>query len=292
MDSPTVDLCDGETPVERVNVFNMFRNNEDYLSKFYIPTMLKIEARHPNCRFVYHICESGSDDNTKRLLLQFIKSKDPESRLYFDEHRSYVNKQSGKNYARIETLSEIRNRLVARSRPLKGRWSLFIDSNIYFKENVLERLFKECSPTDNGIGMLCPYTQQLMIPEIHKLPNLTKPSLIGHYYDTYSLYNAKRQSYWPYCGFAKCTMCKDVVKYDREPIPKESMSDVASCFSGFALIHNDPLNDARVVWTSVNYDMEKDEGICEHVMFCHMLRTLHDKRVVIAQNVDQLYRTF
>jgi hypothetical protein len=87
-------------------------------------------------------------------------------------------------------------------------------------------------------------------------------------------------------------MCKDVVKYDREPIPKESMSDVASCFSGFALIHNDPLNDVRVVWTSVNYDMEKDEGICEHVMFCHMLRTLHDKRVVIAQNVDQLYRTF
>ena len=102
-------LNDGVDEIKTLNVINMFRDNEIYLKKFYIPMMIKIEERHPSCRFVYYITENDSKDDTASVLLKFIKSRDPRSKLFLDPPLSmeYVNMPSGKNYSRLRTLSEI-----------------------------------------------------------------------------------------------------------------------------------------------------------------------------------------
>lgn len=286
-------LNDGVDEIKTLNVINMFRDNEIYLKKFYIPMMIKIEERHPSCRFVYYITENDSKDDTASVLLKFIKSRDPRSKLFLDPPLSmeYVNMPSGKNYSRLRTLSEIRNSVVERSRPFEGKWSVFIDSNIFFQETVFEDMFK-IRPATNDICMLCPYTQQLIIPEIHKIPTITQPTLIGHYYDTFALYNKEHQSYWPYCGFERCSLCKHVEYKRRAVIPKEPVTDVTSVFSGFAIMESDILNNPRIYWHTMNYDMDKDEGLCEHVMFCDKVGTFTGKRIVIVQEVDKIYRTF
>lgn len=271
----------------------MFRDNEDYLKGFYIPMMESLEKKYPSCKFVYHITENDSKDNTAVLLLNFIKNKDPRSKLYLDPPLTleYVNMPSGKNFSRLRTLSEIRNSVVERSRPFEGDWSVFIDSNIIFTESIFEDLLK-INPAKNDICMLCPYTQQLIIPEIHKIPTITKPTLLGHYYDTFALYNDKHQSYWPYCGFEKCAICKAVSYPNRTAIPKEPVTDVTSVFSGFAMMQTSILNDTRIYWHTVNYDLSKDEGLCEHVMFCDKVRTITGKRIVMVQEADKIYRTY
>jgi glycosyltransferase involved in cell wall biosynthesis len=290
-------MYDGEEHLEILHVFNMFRNNQDYLQQFYIDRMNSLENRYRDrVRFVYHIVENDSTDNTKLLLLQFMKTRDKSSKLYLEDNLTceYENKKSGKNYSRLRTLSEIRNTLVERARPLEGKWALFIDSHIFFDEDILERMF-ECLPACNNIGMLCAYTQQLLIPGLptYQHFNLTKPALVNHYYDTFSFYNIHKQSYWPFCGFEQCKICpKDIKeKYNRDLIPYQDVTEVASCFSGFSIIRCDILNDSRVKWSTINYEIMKDEGLCEHVMFCELLRVLHNKRIVILQNVNNIYRT-
>ena len=286
-------LQDGVKDISTLNIINMFRDNEDYLNGFYIPMMNKLEKRYPLCKFIYHITENDSKDNTAICLVKFMKDRDPRSKLYLDPPLTleYVNMPSGKNFSRLRTLSEIRNSVVERSRPFEGDWSVFIDSNIIFTESIFDELFK-IRPTENDICMLCPYTQQLIIPEIHKIPTITKPTLLGHYYDTFALYNSQHQSYWPYCGFERCSICKSITYPNRSLIPKESVTDVTSVFSGFAVMKSSILNDVRIYWHTVNYDMTKDEGLCEHVMFCDKVRTITGKRIVLVQDADKIYRTY
>lgn len=286
-------LTDGVEEITSINVFNMFRDNEIYLTNFYIPTMIKIEEKYPSCKFIYYITENDSKDDTAIVLLKFIKTRNPQSKLFLDPSLSaeYVNMPSGKNYTRLRTLSEIRNSLVERARPLEGKWSVFIDSNIMFTDNIFEELFK-IQPALNNICMMCPFTQQLIIPEIHKIPTLTKPSLIGHYYDTFAFYNDQHQCYWPYCGFERCAICKNINYKNRSMVPKEPVTDATSVFSGFAIMETNILNDPRIYWHTVNYDMAKDEGLCEHVLFCDKVRTVTGKRIVLVQEANRIYRTY
>jgi hypothetical protein len=79
---------------------------------------------------------------------------------------------------------------------------------------------------------------------------------------------------------------------NRKPIKKDQkIVDVASAFGGFVFIKGDVLNHPKVRWDTICHDIEKDQSICEHVIFCERLSTITDKRIVLLQNVDTLYRT-
>lgn len=285
------ELFDGSRPVHRIDVFSMFRSNASYLV-FYDETMRAMEARHPRTRFVYHIAENDSHDATREQLVRFAKARPDRVHLYLDAplDEEYVNKPSGKNFTRLHVLSKLRNRLVARARPLAGEWCLFVESNIFFEPDILERLFAT-HPATHDAGLVCPYTQQLFMPEVH--PFVKAPSLLGHFYDTFSLYNRRNQSYWPKCGFARCRLCHARDYVDRVQIPEQphGLTEVGCAFGGFALVRAVVLNDPTCVWATFNYDMEHDEGTCEHVAFCHALRTNHSLKVYVAQGVDRVYRT-
>ena len=285
-------LKDGDSEVKTIAIICMFKNNEQYLTKFFFDMVNQMENDY-DVEFNYYVIENNSKDNTRTLLKDFFKTKNTKSKLLlFNMKEDFKNIGDGKNYERLFNLAKIRNKLVDNITPLKEDWCLFIDSNIFFKKDILERCFSH-SPSDNNVGMMIPYTQQMFIPDIHKIPNLTKPTLMSHFYDTFSFYDSNNKTFWPYCAFEKCQLCKRQDCMDRKSIPKElEMVDVASAFSGFCLIKTDIINNKLIRWETMSHEVKKDESVCEHFMFCKMLSKLTEKRIVVLQNVDDIYRTF
>lgn len=285
-------LYDGQRKIENISIISMFKNNESYLTSFFFNIVNEFEKTY-DTEFVYYIIENNSKDNTRSLLKEFFKKKSTNSKLLlFNMKEDFKNIGNGKNYERLYNLANIRNKLINNITPLQSDWCLFIDSNIFFKKDILEDIFK-CSPTDNNIGMMIPYTQQLFIPELHKIPNLDKPTLLSHYYDTFSFYDLNNKTFWPYCAFEKCKLCKREDCKDRVSISsKESIVDIASGFSGFCLIQTDIINNRNIRWETLSHEVKADESVCEHFLFCYMLRKLTNKRIVILQDVDDIYRTF
>jgi glycosyltransferase involved in cell wall biosynthesis len=287
------ELYDGEFKVNKIAIVCMFKNNEKYLTDFFFDIVDEFEQTYHHTEFEYYVIENNSKDNTRSMLKEFFKKKTTRSKLLlFNMKEDFKNIGDGKNYERLYNLANIRNKLINNIVPLNADWCLFIDSNIFFKKNILEECFKY-SPSKNNIGMLIPYTQQLFIPNLHNIPNLTKPTLLNHYYDTFSFYDINNKTFWPYCAFEKCKLCNRMNCMDRTSIPKEkSVVDVSSAFSGFCLIKTDIINNKLIRWETLSHEVTKDESVCEHFLFCYMLRKLTDKRIVVLQDVDNIYRTF
>tara|TARA_Y100000389_G_C17360690_1_gene463581 strand:+ start:15 stop:884 length:870 start_codon:yes stop_codon:yes gene_type:complete len=277
--------------IKRISIISMFKNNEKYLTDFFIGMMNEFESYY-DIKFDYYIIENNSKDDTRKILKSFMETKSEKSKLLlFNKHTDYKNIGTGKNHDRLVNLTNIRNKLVNSITPLDSEWSLFIDSNIYFKVEILKDMFS-IIPKENNIGMIIPYTQQLFIPNVHKL-NLTKPTLLNHFYDTFSFYDNNSKTFWPYCAFEKCKLCKRETCKDRKSIPtSESIVDVDSGFAGFALIETNIINNKDIRWKTLSHEVKDDESICEHYLFCHSLKLITKKRIVLLQNVDEIYRTY
>lgn len=285
-------LYDGKTQIEIISVICMFKNNEQYIKDFFFESVLNFEQTY-EVQFDYFIIENNSRDNTRELLKTFFKTKSRKSKLLlFDMEQDFKNIGDGRNYERLYNLAFIRNKLVNAITPLSSNYCLFIDSNIYFKVDILQKMFS-INPSQQNIGMIVPYTQQLFIPQIHKIPNISQPTLLQHYYDTFSFYDENSKTFWPYCAFEKCKLCNRQDCMDRKSVPESQVIvDVNCAFGGFCLIRTDIINNKLIRWDTISYDIKKDESICEHFLFCHMLKKLTNQRIVILQNVDEIYRTF
>ena len=287
-----VTLYDNGKKVSHISIICMFRNNEDYIVKFFKNVTTEMEEMYDTL-FNYYIIENNSTrDNTREILRDFIKTKSDKSKLLlFNLENDYRNIGDGKNFERLYNLARIRNKLVDSIVPLDSQWCLFIDSNIYFKKEILQNMFIKSSDT---IGMMVPYTQQLFIPEIHgKYMKLEKPTLFGHFYDTFSFFDKNNKTFWPYCGFERCNYCNRKNCNNRDVISKdEDIVDVGACFSGFALIRTEIINNKKIRWDTASHEVQKDESICEHFLFCYLLKKLTDKRIVMLQHVDDIFRTY
>jgi hypothetical protein len=289
-------LFDGLKKIERINILGMFRSNEKYL-EFFLKACVQLENKY-DLDFRYFFIENNSTDNTKTLLQDFIKTRAKSKLMILNLKKDYQNIGDGRNFDRINSLSHIRNVLVKNSIPFDmNEWCLFVDSNIYFQLDILKKIFVECPcPSDENIGMMCMYTQQLFIPGVHKgIPEtLTKPYLVNHFYDTFSFVDKQRKSFYPLCAFQKCQLCSpkhQELKSENAIPPTERVIDVTSAFGGFSLIKGDILNNPKIRWGTVSFDCIKDTSLCEHVLFCDRLKLLSEKRIVFLQNVNELYRT-
>ncbi len=288
-------LYDGSECITHISILCMFKNNEDYLNKFFFNAMNLFEETY-DVHFNYFIHENNSKDSTKQLLKEFILTKSKCSQLVmYDLESEYKNIGNGKNYDRISNLAKIRNKLVEMSRPFETKWNILIDSNIFFEKSILTKMFA-CKPTESNIGILTPYTQQLLIPGIHIDSSNKGPALKGHYFDTFSYFDTNSKTYWPYCPFEKCEICAENVLSNtkhRSIIPRtKDIVDVTSAHGGFSIIHKDILNNLRIKWNTCSHDSTKDESLCEHFLFCFMAKQITGKRVVLLQNVDTIYRTY
>lgn len=284
-------LYDGKIEIKRIHVLGMYRSNEKYLTKFLIDTLIDMETMY-NVEFIYYFIENNSSDNTQEILKDFIKKRKNSKLVLYNLKKDYKNIGDGRNFDRISALSKIRNKLVDKSIPFpENEWCLFIDSNIYFKPSILKDIFDSCTqPSEDNIGMMCMYTQQLMIPEIHT--NSEKPVFVKHFYDTFSVYNKQGHTFYPQCPFEKCMLCsKKPLTQGYSRIPLEPITDISSGFAGFVLIRSDILNNSNIRWGTLCYNQDNNQSLCEHVLFCDRLKCVTNKRIVLLQNIDTLYRT-
>lgn len=293
-------LYDGITKIKTIHVLGMYRTNANYVT-YLIKRFIEWEKYYTDIVFQYYFLENNSTDNTREILLEFVKTRKNSKLVLYNMKKDYVNFGDGTNYNRISTLSKLRNLLVDNITPLpENEWCLFIDSNIYFQDDTLSQIFKEVQPTDQNIAMISVYTQQLLIPNVHG-NSVKELSLMGHFYDTYSIIDINKKSFFPKCPFEKCKICprtqsshkkKDKNDDHHHPrIKEENITEVFSCYGGFVLISTNALNHPNVRWETVCFDLENDKSFCEHLLFCDRLRTMTNKKIVIIQNIDKIYRT-
>ena len=86
------------------------------------------------------------------------------------------------------------------------------------------------------------------------------------------------------CDHSKCK--------NRETFPNVPIYDINSGFGGFVLLETEILNNPLIRWDTLSHNVENDESICEHYLFSYMLKKLTKKRIVVLQEVDDIYRTF
>ena len=289
-------LYDGITKIKTIHILGIYRQNEKYLA-FLLKRFTEWETYYNDISFQYYFLENSSTDNTRKLLNDFIKSRKKSKLIIYKMKKDYTNTDDGRNYSRIHTLAKLRNMLVDQITPLpKNEWSLFIDSNLYFQDDILGQIFNEVQPTDQNIAMISVFSQQLLLPEIHS-KMIKEPVLMNHYYDTYSLIDINRKSFFPKCPFEKCTICtkyhndnekiKDIPRISKE----NNVVEVSCCFGGFVLIKTDVYNNPKIRWDTVCFDLENDKSLCEHLLFCDRLKTITSQKIVLLQNVDKIYRT-
>lgn len=289
-------LYDGSMKIETIHVLGMYRQNEYYLP-FLFKRFHEWEAYYHDIHFIYYFFENNSTDKTREMLKQFIKDRPKSKLLLYNLKKDYKNEGDGTNFNRISTLSKLRNMLIDKITPLPiNEWALFIDSNIYFQDDILHSMFSQAKPSEEGIGMMSAYSQQLFIPKLHS-NKLKKPAILSHYYDTYSIIDINHKSFFPKCPFEKCKVCTRPVQntevtMNTDRIKKDlAVVEVQSCFGGFVLIKTNALNHPKVRWSTMCLNLDKDSSTCEHWAFCDRLRNIMDMKVVVLQHVDAIYRT-
>jgi len=296
-------LHDGTTPVTEISVLAMFRNNGPYLKDFLFKQLECWEATY-DATFSYYFIENDSTDDTRDLLKAWFSGK--KGRLILGKlAKQYVNK--GENYDRLYTLSSLRNSLVDAITPLNSQWTVFLDSHIFFRCNVLDRMLNDLKPSTKNIGMVTAYTKQVYTNGQLKRMGINvrfpEPQSddafvdLNHMYDTFTFNNAASQNYFPACAFKRCLLCPYIRKpEDNLPLiennAEENVVYCKSSFNGIALIETRALNHPRVRWSTVSFNHTGDMCTCDHVPFCDRLTTVFGTHVVLVQSIDDVLRMY
>jgi hypothetical protein len=295
-------LHDGVQQVTRISIMAMFRNNAPYL-EYFLKQMDAWESAY-DVAFSYYFIENDSEDATLDKLKAFFASGKPGKLLSGHLEKDYVNR--GENFERCYTLGRLRNTLADAITPLDTQWTIFIDSNIFFPVDVLQRFFA-IEPKKNDIGMITPYTNQVFT--LGQLQRIFNNSLnigddnkdpmrklnINHAFDTFTFVSEDYANYYPYCPFKRCQFCRSTRPSDFPyPMiePDQTIIDVRSAFGGFAAIDTEAINHPRIRWGSLPFDHKGNQSLSDHVLFCDRLQTVTGKRVVLLQNVDNLMREY
>lgn len=311
-------LHDGEKPVTSITVLGMFRNNGAFLSEFLFKQLECMEATY-DCEFAYYFIENDSKDDTRELLKAWFagasagggsgsgkkKGKLMLGKLNPSEH---FDPRNGECFARTSLLSRLRNTVIGAAMPLTSQWTIFFDSHIYWKVNIVERMLalKPASEAAAGrISMITPYTHQVYTHGQLKGMGLTIKSAQGlddgtrmtmtHMFDTYTYINESSQHYFPCCAFARCQLCPFIRGADYKLPLVDASVDIVDCkstFNGFALIESEALNHPRVRWGTIPFDGVGKMSLCDHVLLCDRLATVTGKRIVLVQSIDDVYRTY
>jgi hypothetical protein len=296
-----ITLLDNDISIKSISILCLFRNSSTYLDYFF-KIMERFEDIY-DIKFQYYFCENNSTDDTRAKLKQFSKNRDCKL-LLLELEKDYIQNELSINFDRINTLLTLRNKLKDTFAPFNTDYTLFIDSGIHFKENILQDMFKY-NPTKNNIAMMIPYVVQiypkkLIInkPEFANFKKQIESSdaeliNLNHYFDTYATIDNNSIFMYPLCPFKKCNLCAPMRKqFNYELIPEDQhIAEVKSSFAGFAIIKTEIFNNINVRWDSICLNTNKHTSICEHILFCDRVKTVSGKKVVVLQAVQDIFRT-
>ena len=256
-----LEITDGELKISNISIIILVRNNAAYLTKLF--QMLKNLETTYDCVFDYFFLENGSLDNSIALIRDFLKFRSGSitslgNTEAIDQMPRTVKMAFLRNYAKNVLISD-------------SSWTLLIDTDIYFGNEILSKLF-EHSPGSRNIGMLCSYGLEIR-------PSLKQKEweCQNHYYDTFAL-SIEKKLYWPHCVFSDCIKCANI---SNDKISPSGLITTDSAFGGLALIPTDLLINPGIVWSAIKYD---ETWLCEHIGFCQTLRNLSKKSIAIASD--------
>ena len=179
--------------LKSINICGIYRNNEVYLKKYFIPKMNRLELLYPYIKFHYYFYENDSTDATEELLSEFSINRKCKF-LTEKKQTKLFSRNTDKN--RIENIINCRNRLLS-LRPFEGEWTMMIDSDIEFPDDLISRFICKDLPKDL-VALSCNGKDNKKC-KLHKN--------CYHYYDTLALVyknNTSGFKYFQKNGFQCC----------------------------------------------------------------------------------------
>lgn len=256
-----------------INICCMFRNNELYLKDYFVPKMNLLKKLYPHIDFYFYIYENDSTDNTKQILINFMKINKGN---IITEDLGNKSFSRGTSFERIQNICNCRNKHLS-MRPFLGDWSVFIDSDIEFPNNIIERFICKKLPEDL-VGLTCNGVDHL---KCRVLKNK------NHYFDTLAFIDIKNNS--AFLKFIKkgpnsCpfTEKEDIKKWDDGKLIKTQSS-----FGGMAFYKTSIINNSDIKY-KVEY-IDKTKYCCEHFGFNKILLkhgNLYSDPTFIVRNVE------
>ena len=235
----------------KISCIICLKNNQEWI-KYFMSKVKKLELKYD---LEYYIYENNSTDDTKSLLKSFIKNRKGE---LFSENIK-INKFDKIDLKRCTYMTFLRNRLKKIHGTLLSDYTWIIDSNIVFKDNLIDNFI---NLSKNKVRMITPF--------------VICQSFKNHYYDTFALISKDKISYkdtMNTCLFKNCIKCKKKriknkvkihTKYLLDPnIEHEVLSSFGSCAFLKTNIYN------KCNWSN---KLNNQNVYCEHFGFCNDIR--------------------
>jgi hypothetical protein len=257
---PKLEIFDGDLKVSSISVIILVRNNATYLTKLF-QMLSNLEVTY-ECTFEYLFLENSSHDHSVPLIQDFLKQRD-------GSITSLGNTSRIDEMPRTAKMAYLRNYSKNLLLNTCSSWSLLIDTDIYFDNKILSKLFKH-SPSSKNIGMLC--SNGL---EIWPGSNSNEWICQNHYYDTFA-FSINKTLFWPHCIFSNCVKCATI---NNTKIISSGLINTDSAFGGLALIQTNLLKNPNIRWGAIKHH---DIWLCEHVEFGQTLKEISKKSISIA----------
>lgn len=240
-----------------ITIAGIFRNNQVYI-KWLIDILSKIELKYTkDIQFEYCFFENDSIDSSPLLLQQFIKTRN--GKLTCEKAKKNIDikpiigrgNNKSRSVERTQILANYRNKCIQSLMPLKSNWTLFLDSDIYFNENIISQFLHNVN-TFGTIQNIVMFTANTI-------------DIRGFYFDTWAHKDINDKYFSQNYLIQKYGDAKifSDIKIERENWIKGKPILVNSAFGGYAFIKSAVLNKCK--WSAPNG--------CEHWEFCKMVRT-------------------
>lgn len=239
----------------KISFCGIFRNNEKYLDQYLIPKLTNLEKLMPEIIFSYYFYQNDSNDNTHFILDKFMKSRNGK---YLSENNNIKFFERNTSYDRISNINNCRNKLLSLG-PFEGEWTIFIDSDIEFQDNLINR-FISLEISSDTVGVTCNGVEN---------NNCRNCKDSNHYYDTLALVfknNESGFSHFKNSGPKSCPF-KDV--NDINKWNNNNLVEVNSAFGGLAFYRSDVINKEQIKY-NVGYHKDK-VYCCEHIGFNNLV---------------------
>lgn len=247
--------------------------------------------------FEYYFLENDSIDDTRGVLQRFMTGR--AGRLITRD-----NVEKGRftydavTYERVGHFVNLRNILLdeTRARLAEVDFVAIIDADTTVHPDTFAKLANVLEENDD-IAMVCPYQYEYTSKQnlarsvpLSAMEHIHDPIFsVGHNYDTFALqYTQDCMISWPYCRFKKCNMCSfhlPPTKAPRIDPDTKGLIEVKSAFNGLAVIKGTVFKFPTLKYDTINI-ASRAMALCEHTLFCHYIRVLTGKRIVIASDIS------
>jgi mannosyltransferase OCH1-like enzyme len=246
--------------ITSINICGLYRNNSSYLEKYFIPKLIKLEEIYPFIEFYYYFYENDSTDNTKYILSEFAVNRECQVLTEINDSKLF---KRNTNKKRIINISNCRNKLLS-LRPFKGEWSLMIDSDIEFPDNLISRFICKILP-DDLIALSCNGKDHI---------KCLKHKDCYHYYDILALIDSYDVSGYNYNVKHNSQCCQLSPFNDRKNWFNNNLVKVKSAFGGLTFYKTNIINNENIKYyvnNGIKFIKTRKNIFCEHHGFCNKL---------------------